>query len=162
MLPALAFVPVDMIIVAFEVLCDSDIIPSEAVEVVNYFEDMWIGRPARRNVRRPPYFPHKMWNMHQEILDTLPKTNNAVEGWHRSFETQVAACHPNIWKFIECIKREQAYNEVQIEQLLSGANSGISKKRYRDTAERLRNIAKSFNADRILEYLGFVSNNLAF
>ena len=39
-LPALAFVPVDRLIEAFEVLCDSDIIPPDAVEVINYIENM--------------------------------------------------------------------------------------------------------------------------
>ena len=66
------------------------------------------------------------------------------------------------WKLIDCIKREQSYNEVQIEQLPSEVKPGISKKGYRDTAERLNFFAKSFNSDRILEYLLGVLNNLAF
>ena len=63
---------------------------------------------------------------------------------------------------IDCIRREQSYNEVQNEHLLSGTSPGMSKKRYRNTAERLKNLAKSFNSDRILEYLRGISNNLAF
>ena len=76
-----------------------------------------------------------MWNMYHEIVSPLLKTNNAVEGWHRSFKTQCGACHPNIWKFIDCIKTEHSHDEVQIEQLLSGVNPGLSKKN--DTGIRL-------------------------
>ena len=42
-----------------------------------------------------------------QILDDLPRTNNAVKGWHRSFQANVGAYHPNFWKFIDILKREQ-------------------------------------------------------
>ena len=49
MLLALAFVPIPTVTEAFELLCDNDIFHHEAQEVVNYFEDTWIGRRNRRN-----------------------------------------------------------------------------------------------------------------
>ena len=45
---ALAFIPIDTVIEAYE-LCDNTPFPHEAQEVVDYFEDTWIGRPNRRN-----------------------------------------------------------------------------------------------------------------
>ena len=50
----------------------------------------------------------------------MPKTNNAIEGWHNSFEHQQSACHPSTWKFIERLKQEQRLNEVKIEQYVGG------------------------------------------
>ena len=47
MLPALALVPANDVIQAFEQLVDH--LPAEAQSVVDYFEDTWIGRPTRRN-----------------------------------------------------------------------------------------------------------------
>ena len=78
LLSALAIVPVHSVIEAFEELCDSNIIPPEAQPVVDYMEDTWIGRPDRRLVRRPPQFPHGMWNVYDAVLQDLPKTNNLV------------------------------------------------------------------------------------
>lgn len=89
MLCAIAFVPVDDIVMAFEQLYDSEIFPSEAESVINYFEDTWIGRPNRKQ-RKPPQYPYELWNLYQTVLDDLPRTNNSVEGWHRSFETPVS------------------------------------------------------------------------
>ena len=86
MLSALAFVPAHSVTEAFEELCNSNIIPPEAQPVVDYVEDTWIGLSDRRLVRRPPQFPHEMWNVYDTVLQDLPKTNNSVEGWHRGFE----------------------------------------------------------------------------
>ncbi|KAK9736154.1 hypothetical protein QE152_g12808 [Popillia japonica] len=107
MLPAVAFVPTESVVEVFETLCENGIFPPEAQEVVDYFEDTWIGGPHRRQ-RRPLQFDLDMWNLYQSImwnlyqsiLEDLPKTNNSVEGWHRGFAERIGAMHPNIWKFI--------------------------------------------------------------
>ncbi|KAK9717216.1 hypothetical protein QE152_g24306 [Popillia japonica] len=97
MLSAVAFVPTESLVEVFETLCENEIFPPEAQEVVNYFEDPWIGRPHRRQ-RRPPQFDLDMWNLYQSILEDLQiswKTNNSVEGWHRGFAERVGAMHSN-------------------------------------------------------------------
>ncbi|XP_068250365.1 uncharacterized protein [Palaemon carinicauda] len=129
MLPAIAFVPTERLVSTFEELCDSDIFPPEVQEVLDYFEDTWIGRPDRRQRRRPPQFPHEMWNVYEAVLHNLPKTNNSVEGWHRAFKEQMTACHLNIWKFIECIKKEQALYQVRFEQSVAGQEPPKQKKK---------------------------------
>lgn len=35
----------------------------------------------------------------------LPRTNNALEGWHRAFLQQVSSHHTSIWKFLNALKR---------------------------------------------------------
>ncbi|KAK9729111.1 hypothetical protein QE152_g16050 [Popillia japonica] len=60
MLPAVAFVLTQSVVKVFETLCENEIFPLEAQEVVDYFEDTWIGRPQRRQ-RRPPQFDLDMW-----------------------------------------------------------------------------------------------------
>ena len=162
MLPALAFVPVPTVTEAFDLLCDNDIFPHEAQDVVDYFEDTWIGRPNRRNGRRPPIFRHGIWNMYSRVLDNLPKTNNSVEGWHRRFETEVGAHHPNIWRFIKCLQKEQAYNEVQIEQYVAGVEPEPPRKRYLDAAKRIKRLVEAFDPDNIVEYIRGIAHNLSF
>ncbi|XP_066948591.1 uncharacterized protein [Macrobrachium rosenbergii] len=163
MLSALAFVPVHAVIGAFEELCDSDAIPLEAQPVVDYMEDTWIGRPDRRLVRRPPQFPHKMWNVYQAVLEDLPKTNNSVEGWHRGFEAQLASYHPNIWKFVECIKREQTLSNAKIEQYLAGKEPPLKKRKYRDSAKRIKRIVLNYDASEpVIDYLRGLAHNISF
>ena len=162
MLPALAFVPVGTVVEAFELLCDNNTFPHEAQEVVDYFEDTWIGRPNRRSARRPPLFSHDMWNMYSRVLDDLPKTNNSVEAWHRGFETEVGAHHPNIWRFIKCLQKEQSFNEVRIEQYVAGIEPESPRKRYRDSAKRLKSLVQTFNQDDIIDYIRGIAHNLSF
>lgn len=163
MLSALAFVPVHAVIRAFEELCDSDVIPLEAQPVVDYMEDTWIGRPDRRLVRRPPQFPHEMWNVYQAVLEDLPKTNNSVEGWHRGFEAQLTSYHPNIWKFVECIKREQTLSNAKIEQYLAGQEPPLKKRKYRDSAKRIKRIVMNYDASEpVIDYLRGLAHNISF
>jgi hypothetical protein len=72
-----------------------------------YFEDTDIGRIVRNNQRKNPLFPIKIWNCCEMIEDNLPKTNNSVEGWRRSFAELIAVIHPKIWKFLNCLRTEQ-------------------------------------------------------
>ena len=82
-------------------------LPQDAGQIVDYFEETWIG-PVRRNRRRPPVFPVEMWNCFAAIQDDLPSTNNHIEGWHMAFKSQLSACHPTIWKFIEASKENSS------------------------------------------------------
>ena len=80
MIPALAFVPIDDIIPAFERL--SQHFQDDAQTILDYFEANYIGI-LRRGRRRRPLFAHALWNIHGRVQDNLPRTNNALEGWHR-------------------------------------------------------------------------------
>lgn len=162
LLPALAFVPEQSVVEAFERLCDKNVFPCEVQPVVDYFEDTWIGRLQRRNHRRTPHFPHCMWNCFDGVLEGLPKTNNSIEGWHRGFETQIAADHPNIWKFIDGIQREQSLNYLKIEQLVSGQQDPVPRKKYRDCSERIARLVQNFDRDNLCDYLRGIAHNLSY
>ena len=104
LLSALAFIPVINVVETFEYLIENEIFPDELQSVVDSFEDTWIGWPYRNNCRCAPLFKHELWNCFEYVLEGMPKTNNAVAGWHNSFENQLSACHPPIWKFIDGLR----------------------------------------------------------
>ena len=159
MIPALAFVPADEVIGAFENL--SDIIPQELRSVADYFEDFYIGRPQRRG-RRQPTFSVTMWNMNLRSEEELPKTNNSVEGWHRSFQSNVGSYHPTLWKFITFIQREQALQQVHCIQVLAGHPSQPQRKKYADLNTRILTIVRSYSDRNIMDYLRGIAHNLSF
>jgi len=72
-------VPVGDFIINFNILIDAGY-PDRAGKVVNYFEDIFIGRPDRRGLRKQPMFPIKLWNVFDRVPELLPRTNNCVEG----------------------------------------------------------------------------------
>ena len=103
MLAALAFVPLPDVIDASESVADE--FPLDAQKVINYFEDTYIGRLRPGGHRRALLFDLALWNMYDQTIGDLPRTNNAVEGWHRRFQANVGAYHPYFWKFIDILKR---------------------------------------------------------
>ena len=52
-IPALAFVPIQHLIEAFETL--EEVIPDEMLPLLDYFERTYIGRRLRARRRDPPY-----------------------------------------------------------------------------------------------------------
>ena len=77
MLAALAFVPEPDAMIAFEAV--SEDFPLDGQAVIDYFEDTYIGRVRPGGHRRVPLFDLGLWNMYNQTLDDLPRTNNAVE-----------------------------------------------------------------------------------
>uniref|UniRef100_A0A6V7KPU6 MULE transposase domain-containing protein n=1 Tax=Bracon brevicornis TaxID=1563983 RepID=A0A6V7KPU6_9HYME len=88
-------------------------------ELLDYFEETWVGVPNRRG-RRDPMYAISMWNHYQSVLQDAPRTNNAIEGWHNGFNSKVRGCNLNIWKLIELIQTEQGLAEVEVTQLDAG------------------------------------------
>ena len=98
MISALAFCPKNKVTAAFETLYE--IILEEAIPIMDYFEDTYIGKPHRRR-RRSPIFDIDIWNMYSRVSNDLSKSNNSVEGWNHSFQSSLTCDHPNICFFSE-------------------------------------------------------------
>ena len=150
MISALTFCPKNKVTAAFDTL--SEIILDEAIPIMDYFEDTYIGKPHRR-CRRSPIFDIDIWNMYSRDLDYLPKSNNSVEGWHHSFQSNLTSDHPNNWVFPRILQKEQGFQDAIREQMSSGHSSQIQKKKYKDISLRIKNIVATFDNCEILEYL---------
>ena len=144
LLVAVAFVPVEYVVRAFEVVLDEKMISDEGKPIVDYFEDTWIGRLERRE-RRRPLFEHGLWNFYQQTLEGKQKTNNLVEGWHRSLINQFHGKNPSIWKFIEGLMREQSMPELKLNQQLSGQQSRSNSKRKTENRRLLLLVANFYS-----------------
>jgi len=95
-----------------------------------------IGRQDRKGNRRPPVFPHDLWNVHDRVSEALPRTS--VEAWHHTFQQSLQCWHSNLWKFIDALKKEERLQRLNITQLLLG-QVVVSKKTYRMTDEGVSN-----------------------
>lgn len=85
MVPTLAFVPAEDVIDAYETLSEEFEGDGRLTRLLNYLEDMYIGRPSRGVVCRAQIFPFEMGNVNARVEVGLSRINNAVEGWHRNF-----------------------------------------------------------------------------
>ena len=118
MLCALAFLLPDDVVQGFEDLTDHIRInyQGEVDNLLEYFEGTYIGRYRRNALHRTAMFPVVLWNMFHRTDEEIPKTNNSVEGWHRSFHARVSSCHPIFWKFLQILQNEENYIRVKIIQ----------------------------------------------
>ena len=77
--------------------------------ILDYFERTCIG-VLQAGVKTSTHVPHVLWNVHNRLLYGKPRRTNADEGWHHPFKTS----HANIWKFVDCLKREHASIHLKI------------------------------------------------
>lgn len=161
MIPAVAFIPTANVIEGFEDLVEHDNFPQDAVAIANYFEDTYIGRRQRRG-RQEPSFPIELWNVHFRTLQRQDRTNNAVEGWHRGFQATCGTIFPNIYRFIDALKRQQGLHNLEITQLIAGNPGNTKNKKYAIIAARLQNITADFANRDIIDYLRGIAYNFDF
>ena len=65
----------------------------------------------------------------------------------------INACHPNIWKFLDVIKRKENLTQVKITQCLGGHPNIPQKKKYLDCNVRITNIVQNYAALPTLDYV---------
>ena len=158
MVLALSFVPSVDVTDAFEMLVESS--PREMEIVFDYWEDNYIGR-QRRNRRAAPLFAIDQWNVRDRVTDGLPRTNNSVEGWHRSFQQTIDCHHPSVFKLIGQFRKEQDKVEIEIARFQAGNRQPeASKAKYVQLIRRLRNLVPTYDDTECLEYLRRIAYNL--
>ena len=165
MLAALAFVPPNDVIRVFDDLVESEFFDCNQrilKPLIDYFLDNWIGMLQTRRRRRDPTFAITLWNCYYAVIDGLPKTNNALEGWHRAFSSLLSAHHPTIWKFINAIQQEQSLNELKLNQYSAGVSPPKSRRKYRDSAKNIMKIVEEYDQRDPIEYLSSIANHLNF
>ncbi|KAL4120491.1 hypothetical protein QTP88_013174 [Uroleucon formosanum] len=129
-------------------------------DLINYFEDTWIGRPCRR-ARKAPLFSINVWNCYSLLQFDIPRTNNSVEGWHNCFSSMLSSHLPSIWICIDSLKKEESLNRLKVEQYIAGIKPP-AKKKYKDSAIRLKTICEDYENRSINDYLRGISYNFQY
>lgn len=74
-----------------------------------YFENTYVRRMDANNVMCDPIFPVAGWNCYASVLNKAPRTNNAMEGWHREFNKKFSKRHLSLSHFIIRLKEEEEH-----------------------------------------------------
>ena len=114
---ALAFVPEADVQRYFNVLSQN--VDQDLDVIMDYIEEYYLGVFRRGRFRRPR-FPITWWGVYDRVNASLPRTNNAVEGWHNSFNGHVGSHHANIWKLIGVIKNDDDISHVNLVKIIQG------------------------------------------
>lgn len=163
MLCALAFVPPNKVISAFERLIQSPYYKEnekELSKLIEYFEKTWIGVAKRgKRGRAAAMFDIEMWNHYSSVLDDALRTNNHVEGWHKRLTSRAQMMHSTLWKFLDLIISEQSKTEFDYEQCVAGYKIANKRKKYKDIDTRIKNVVEKYKNRKICEYLSGIAHN---
>ncbi|XP_078534929.1 uncharacterized protein LOC144821591 isoform X1 [Lissotriton helveticus] len=164
-LTALCFVPPGSVDDFYTSITESDFFTqneAKLAQLLNYFEDTWIGRLCRSGCRRKPRFPIEWWNCYATCLEGGVKTNNSIEGWHNSFNKLIGKPHPNFYNVLEILKKEQGCQELRLAQSLSGSLNPRVSKKSNEMSERLLDKIQEFSLMGASDYLDSIAYILHF
>lgn len=154
---ALAFVPIGRLGDAVEEL--EDHLPTELVPLLNWFEDVYVGRPNRNGGRRRATFAAEIWNLYDRVINDQNRTNNLAEAAHRKLQTELRMDHPSIWRLIDGLKIIQRNRDAMYERFLQGECPPRKRKKYLLADERIKNIVCTFHNRTIYEFLRGLAHN---
>ena len=155
MIAALAFVPGNDVDNVFGLL---NLDPALDV-ILDYVEENYLGVWCRGRFRRPR-FPYTWWGVYDRVLDDLPRTNNAVEGWHNRFNQHVGCRHANIWKIIDVIRKEEDISAVELTHILQGRPVVNPNPVYVRVNENITTVVESYANRAPLDYLRGIAHNI--
>ena len=159
-LVALSFVPEEDILDIFNNLADSFPPLDRVDELLAYFELTYIqGRDRGQGRERgPPRYPPSVWNHFSAPRNNIPRTTNAVEGYHNGLNSLFLSQHPSVWKLMDGLNKDislhlktLADNEV--------ANNPPPRNKYIVLSERLATRVDCYaGANDKLQYLRSVAH----
>ena len=101
----------------------------------------------RGNRRIPPLFEPGLWNNYNRVLQDLPRTTNAVEGFHSSFLKSCDGLHLNFFTYLEKLQQENNKHEMNITQRIAGIPPPPRKRKYMDVDRRLKTLVERYSGN---------------
>ena len=121
-LAALCFVGIDYVADGFDALRNHDDFPVALIPIYNYFFETYINEETR-------LFTVEMWHCRFLVENDIPKTNNAIEGWHSIFKRSFGSCHSSLFNLVYRLKNEENAARLKSYQIELGM-SIPRKRRY--------------------------------
>ena len=127
--------------------------------ILDYIEDNYIGA-YRKGHYRAPRFEYDMWGVCDRVQNELPRTNNAVEGWHDRFNRHVGCHHANIWKLIEVLKNEEDISRIELLHIQQGWVQQNANPVYARINARVNTVVNDYANRGHLNYLRGIAYNI--
>ena len=159
-LSALSFFPENDVLERFLDLVDSFPDLDRVEELIAYFEVTYVqGRDrGHGRGRGPSRYPPQVWNHFEDPANNVPRTTNAVEGYHNGLNSLFLSQHPSMWKLLDGLTKDIALQlKVHADNL--AANNPPARRKYKVLSERLTAKVNTYQASQNkLAYLRAVAN----
>ncbi|CAM4847238.1 unnamed protein product, partial [Rotaria magnacalcarata] len=129
----LALLPIDRIQEAFQILKLHAAASPHSKELkcfVSYFKSEWLNT-----------FQPSTWS----VGESTWRTNNYAEAQNHRLYTRVVQPHPNLWRFLQCLKQEESVISHRMVQTGLGFSAAKAHKSTRAAARKSKQIVKLLN-----------------
>uniref|UniRef100_A0A1I7Z0Y5 MULE domain-containing protein n=1 Tax=Steinernema glaseri TaxID=37863 RepID=A0A1I7Z0Y5_9BILA len=120
-----------------------------AYVMFDYFASNYISKVNGSQIE-PATFPIATWNSHQSVVRNLPRTNNALEGFHSAFRSNFSSVHPCLSKVIVALQNEEKHSQTRLRARLLDPRAPIlaykRKPKYVDNDRHIRDLVQDFDA----------------
>jgi len=140
LLAALAFVPTKDVRSRFIQLLSC--FPPDFYLLAKYFYKTYIG-----DEKTPALFQITLWNLNRRIVDEIPRTTNAVEGWHSHMNKYMQSSKPPLWKFIHVIRNEQNRSENLLSKISDISTLHLQEKDVRERNAKFLDLCQNYIED---------------
>ena len=100
-------------------------------------------------------------NVKKRVDEDLPRTNNAVEGFHSALHSSITSKHRNILKLIAALKREEELQQTKIIHVNRG-DAPAKKKIYKSIDRQLNTLVNTYDNSNKISFLDNISKILFF
>ena len=159
-LSALSFVKETDVIAAYDKLLDTKFFNNNIEllkPLLDYFDDTLIDRLLRNHKCRTPKFEIAMWNRYDVTVNDLPRTNNAIEAWHRAFLVSVGVHHAALYNFIKFLKLEQNNTEIKWAHEVRGDEKTTKSKKRMTIDDHIFSLALFLQRERYVRLFDRIS-----
>ena len=80
------------------------------------------------------------------LEENWERTTNVCEGWYHRFNRRVGTVHPNVWRFIAKLKKEEMRARRAIRRAEAGARVSKRRRKYNDLNDWINNERRMFLA----------------
>ena len=106
----------------------------------------------------PPLFPPRLWSVHDQNKESIPRTSNHAEGWHNRFQYLVGRKHVGFNALVQELHKEQKSVDSEIRKIRYGkkSNGKTAKKSVKSRSiESIMENRSDYTRKELFEALGF-------
>ena len=120
-----------------------------------------IGVMRGRTRRENSLYSVSFRNVKKRVDEDLPRTNNAVEGFHSALRSSITCKHPNIQKLIAALKNEEELQQTKIIKV-NRADASARKKIYKSIYLQLKTLVNTYDNSNKISFLDDIAKILTF
>jgi hypothetical protein len=142
---ALVYVKFERVLEQFEFLKLQDNFPTAIIPLYNYFYNNFVSPSAR--------FKSSLWHLLNINDPEIPRTNNAIEGWHNTFSNTFGLCKSSFYILVKKLKDEE--DVIRMRSIQSAELNHVfeRKEKYIERETQLYNYLQSNVGNEVGVYL---------